>query len=221
MSTTRLLVLGAVRIFAPVHGYVVRRELLSWHAEHWAHLNPGSIYNALRSLTRDGYLEESGRSAVGGRPARTSYELTPDGAGELHLLLREALWNVAPHEPDKLLAGWSFAWLLSRDEVLSAMESRLQQIAASSRATAFTLSDLGHSDGKPAHVAEHWLLTQARMDGEALWLQGLLERLRAGEYWFEGEPDQPWPISGNTAVRDSEYASAGEHKRSGGPHRAD
>ena len=28
MSSTRLLVLGAVRIFQPVHGYDVRRELL-------------------------------------------------------------------------------------------------------------------------------------------------------------------------------------------------
>ena len=45
MTSNRLLVLGAVRIFQPVHGYLVRRELLSWHAEEWAHLNPGSVYN--------------------------------------------------------------------------------------------------------------------------------------------------------------------------------
>ena len=36
MSATRLLVLGVVRIFQPVHGYFVRRELLSWRAESWA-----------------------------------------------------------------------------------------------------------------------------------------------------------------------------------------
>jgi DNA-binding PadR family transcriptional regulator len=56
MSVTRLLVLGAVRIFQPAHGYLVRRELISWHAQEWANLNPGSVYNALRSLTRDGLL---------------------------------------------------------------------------------------------------------------------------------------------------------------------
>ena len=58
MSANRLLILGAVRIFQPVHGYFVRRELMSWHADAWANLNPGSIYNALRTLTREGFLEE-------------------------------------------------------------------------------------------------------------------------------------------------------------------
>ena len=57
MSTTRLLVLGAVRIFQPAHGYLVRRELVTWHVDDWANLNPGSIYNALRTLARDGLLE--------------------------------------------------------------------------------------------------------------------------------------------------------------------
>jgi hypothetical protein len=31
-STTRLLVLGVVKLFQPVHGYEVRRELISWRA---------------------------------------------------------------------------------------------------------------------------------------------------------------------------------------------
>ena len=57
-ASTRLLVLGAVRIFQPAHGYLVRRELLSWDVENWAAINPGSIYNMLRTLTRDGLLEE-------------------------------------------------------------------------------------------------------------------------------------------------------------------
>lgn len=33
MSTTRLLLLGAVRAFQPVHGYLIRQELLSWQVE--------------------------------------------------------------------------------------------------------------------------------------------------------------------------------------------
>jgi DNA-binding PadR family transcriptional regulator len=31
-----------------VHGYDVRRMLLSWRADQWASVNPGSIYHALR-----------------------------------------------------------------------------------------------------------------------------------------------------------------------------
>ncbi len=192
MSATRLLLLGTVRIFQPVHGYFVRRELLSWHADTWAHLNPGSIYNGLRTLAREGHIEEVGTETRGGRPARTSYRLTDDGNTEFLVLLRAALWNVSPHEPANLMAGWSFAWALKRDEVIAALEHRLEQISASARATDFAIEDIRGAPGMPEEVAEHYRLTQARLDGEASWARQLLERLRAGEYWFEGEPNRPW-----------------------------
>ena len=57
MSSTRLLVLGAVRIFQPIHGYDVRRELLSWRVDKWANVAPGSIYNALKTLTKEKFLK--------------------------------------------------------------------------------------------------------------------------------------------------------------------
>jgi DNA-binding PadR family transcriptional regulator len=192
MASTRLLILGTVRIFQPVHGYFVRRELLSWRADEWAHLNPGSVYNALRTLTREGYLEELGIEAHDGRPARTSYRLTADGETEFLLLLREALWGVAPHAPDNLLAAWSFSWVLGRGEVIAALEHRLEQIAAGGQLTEFAIADLRRDASKPAHVAEHLRLAQARLGGEADWTRALLERLRGGEYWFDGEPDAPW-----------------------------
>ena len=193
MAATKLLVLGAVRIFQPVHGYFVRRELMTWHVDQWAHLNPGSVYNALRSLTREGYLDEVGTEALGGRPARTSYRLTADGETEFLLLLRDALWNVQLHAPDDLLAAWSFAWALAREEVIGAFEHRLEQIQASGRSSKYAVADLQSDPERPPHVAEHVRLTQARLDGEAKWIRGLLPRLQEGEYWFAGEPDPPWP----------------------------
>jgi DNA-binding PadR family transcriptional regulator len=192
MSPTRLLLLGTVRIFQPVHGYFVRRELLSWHAEAWAHLNPGSVYNGLRSLAREGFVEEVGTEAEGGRPARTTYRLTADGETEFIVLLRGALWNVSVHDPAELMAAWSFAWALTREEVIAALEHRVEQIAASARASEFAIDGIQHGEGTPDTVAEHFRLTQARLDGEAGWARALIERLRAGEYWFEGEPDRPW-----------------------------
>ena len=72
MSATRLLVLGAVRIFQPAHGYLVRRELLSWDVENWAAINPGSIYNMLRTLTRAGPLPASVLSTSASSPSRVS-----------------------------------------------------------------------------------------------------------------------------------------------------
>jgi DNA-binding PadR family transcriptional regulator len=82
MSATRLLVLGVVRIFQPVHGCSVRRELLTWKVDDWAHVKPGSIYNALRTLTKEGYLEAAGTHTEGSRPERTLYQLTPSSIAQ-------------------------------------------------------------------------------------------------------------------------------------------
>jgi DNA-binding PadR family transcriptional regulator len=207
MSATRLLLLGTVRVFQPVHGYFVRRELLSWHAEAWAHLNPGSVYNGLRVLARDGLVEEVGTEAKGGRPARTTYRLTEDGESEFLMLLRGTLWNVASHDPAALMAAWSFVAMLTRQEVIAALEHRIEQISASARSTHFAIDDIRRSAGTPDSVIEHFRLTQARLDGEATWAGELIERLRAGEYWFDGEPDPPWSAPGS--ARDASGAPDG------------
>ncbi len=209
MSSTRLLVLGAVRIFQPVHGYFVRRELRSWQADDWAHLNPGSVYNALRTLARDGYLEDLGTETRGGRPARTRYQLTPDGDSEFLHLLRTALWTLDRYAPDPMLAAWSFAWALTRQEVTAALEHRVAQIDASRTEAQHTIRDMQTNPGTPHHVTEHVRLVQARLDGEADWTRGLLGRVRDGEHWFEGEPDPPWtppnqPAGGNHGMRKQE-----------------
>jgi DNA-binding PadR family transcriptional regulator len=192
MSATRLLLLGAVRILQPAHGYLVRRELLSWHAETWAHLNPGSIYNGLRSLERDNFIEQVGTETKGGRPARTTYRLTGDGESEFLVLLRDALWNSTTNEPADLMAGWSFAWALKREEVIAALEHRVQQAESFERATEFVIEDIHRAPDMPDTVAEHYRLVTARLRGESSWARDLAQRLRAGEYWFEGEPNRPW-----------------------------
>ncbi|MGH7750146.1 MAG: PadR family transcriptional regulator, partial [Candidatus Dormibacteria bacterium] len=50
--------------------------LLTWRADEWANVNPGSIYHALKTLTRDGFLRIAETGRQGARPERTAYELT-------------------------------------------------------------------------------------------------------------------------------------------------
>jgi DNA-binding PadR family transcriptional regulator len=201
VSSTRLLILGAVRIFQPVHGYFVRRELMTWRADEWAHLNPGSVYNALRGLTRDGFLEEVEAGDGGGRPARTSYRLTPDGETEFFELLRRALWTVEPFAPDVLLAGASFMWALSREEVAAALEHRIAQILAANREHEFVVHRIEDEPSPtPPHVAELLRLGDARMRGEREWAESLLARVHAGELTFAGEPEQWQPPDARRAA---------------------
>src|SRR5262249_6904137 len=68
MSTTRMMILGLVQWMEPVHGYDVRRELLSWNADKWAKIQPGSIYHALKKMTDEGLLREVTTEQVGQRP---------------------------------------------------------------------------------------------------------------------------------------------------------
>jgi DNA-binding PadR family transcriptional regulator len=191
MSSTRLLMLGAVRIFQPVHGYFVRRELLTWRVDQWAKLNPGSIYNALRTLERDGFI--SGESAED-KPAKTVYSLTEDGETEFFALLREALWRVVPSDKSRLFAALGFLYALSRDEVIEALESRIAQLDALHREAPYTLSTMAGQAEKPRHIAEFSYLSDALVMGEREWTVACLERIREGAYSFEGEPWPGWRL---------------------------
>ena len=181
--------LGTVRIFQPVHGYFVRRELLTWRAEEWASLNPGSVYNALRTLARDGFLAEvDSDPPADGRPARTTYRLTDDGETEFTVLLRDALWQLNPNDPNRLYAGLSFMWALTREEVRAALQHRIAQAETLHSGLGFTIADLLSYPNKPRHVAEIFRLSDARISGEAEWARALIERIDAGEYRFADEP---------------------------------
>jgi DNA-binding PadR family transcriptional regulator len=190
VSSTRLLVLGAVRIFQPVHGYLVRQELVSWNVEEWANIKPGSIYSALRTLARERNLEEAGSDAQGGRPARTTYRITLDGNKEYFMLLRQALWSVDLNDPSLLLAGLSFMSTLPRDEVIAAMEARSSRLVGMVKATEHALRHLDEHHDAPAHVAEHLHLRAARTAAEREFTLALAERLRAGYYRFT--PEEGW-----------------------------
>jgi DNA-binding PadR family transcriptional regulator len=193
MSTTRLLLLGAVRIFQPVHGYLLRRELLSWQVDDWAHVNPGSIYSGLRTLVRQELLAE-----VGDEP--TAYRLTADGENEYQRLLAQALREPQWSDPTRLLGGLCFVTTLDRAEVREALRARSLVLEAMASATTAAARSVEQRRRAPAttaelfHVAGHWL------EGERTWVAEFCSRIDAGWYRFAGEPgaedgpvDGQWP----------------------------
>lgn len=194
MSTiTRLVVLGAVRQFQPVHGYFLRRELMTWHVDEWANIQPGSIYNALRSLKQDGYIAESGTEASGKRPERTIYQITPQGDVELMRLLRQAVWTVETFDTKPVMALTSFMFLLSRSEVIAALKFRMTEIDARIASNGFDIGDVKRSSTTPSYVREIFELSSLRLRAEQEWSKGLFERINAGEYVFAGEGNKTPP----------------------------
>jgi DNA-binding PadR family transcriptional regulator len=184
MSTTRLLLLGAVRIFQPVHGYLLRRELLSWQVEDWAHVKPGSIYSGLRTLVARGLLDE-----VPGEPV--SYRLTPDGEVEFRRLLVTALREPDPGDASRLLGGLCFMTMLPRAEVREALRARALVLEAMMSGSAATARSIEQARLAPASTVELSLVIGRWLAGERGWAQDVCDRLDAGHYRFAGEPGAP------------------------------
>jgi DNA-binding PadR family transcriptional regulator len=191
MSSTRLLVLGVVKILQPVHGYELRRELRSWHLEEWANIQLGSVYSALKTLEKDGLLAATAATSEGGRPARTEYVLTPEGEKEFLTLLRSAWWR---HEPavEPLVPGLSLMPFLSRAELLAALRARTGQVEgrlAELRFVRSTIQDgaTGEDGGIPEHCREMFDFMASRLEGELEWARAFERRLRDGAYEFADE----------------------------------
>lgn len=196
MSATRLLVLGAVRVMQPVHGYDVRRELISWHVEESANIKPGSIYSALKTLAKDGLIEAS--TGDPDKPERTPYVLTGEGEKEFQTLLRSAWWRV-DHPTEPLTPALCLMPFMARDELVAALQSRLAQLAASldeSRFLRATITDgaTGEDGGIPEHVREIVDFVTARTKAEVAWTKELVKRLKDGTYTFAGE--EGWGATG-------------------------
>ncbi|MDX6257449.1 MAG: hypothetical protein QOJ11_3783 [Frankiales bacterium] len=195
MSATRLLVLGVIRLAQPVHGYEVRRELLTWRIEETTNVKPGSIYSAIRTLERDGCIAVHSRESEDSRPERTSYVLTAEGETEFQLLLRQYWWNVVqPAEP--LIPALSMMMFMPREELLAALASRATKLNAHLRTLAFVRETIRDgatgADGEiPEHVREILDFMSARGRSELEWTRGLVKRLKAGAYRFSDEGDFP------------------------------
>jgi DNA-binding PadR family transcriptional regulator len=181
-----MLILGAVRIFQPVHGYDVRRELLSWHADEWANIAPGSVYHALKKLAEEKLLREVDTEQVGSRPARTTYEITEKGEAEFQSLLRRYWWEY--REPiNPFTAAYVFLPALPRGEAIAALRNRSRMLRLVADGGEVRLA--GYSD-EPRHVLEMFRLEVAKARVEADWCESMAERMESGELDF-GAPDPP------------------------------
>ncbi|GAA1356490.1 PadR family transcriptional regulator [Saccharothrix algeriensis] len=181
MSATRLLVLGVVRGYGRAHGYLIGNDLMSWGAGEWANVKWGSIYHALKQLTKDGCLTDETVP-----PARTDYVLTAEGEREFQRLLRDALRRPETR-PDLLGAGLALLPSLSRADAVALLRERLAALedrrdTAGSQAAEW---------GGPPHVRELFGLWRHAADSGARWTRGLVRRLEEGAYPMAGERGSP------------------------------
>lgn len=178
MAAVRLLVLGVARRQQPTHGYAVRRELLSWRADTWTNVQPGSIYHAVKQLTQEGKLRTLGTEDGGRGPGRTLFELTAAGEAEFLQRMDAALTSV---DMEELGAGIAFMDALPRAHVIA----KLREQREGSRAIRDELlAMVGDYPGRyePPHATDLLELWSGVFDNLTGWTAGVLDRLERGEY---------------------------------------
>lgn len=180
-----MLVLAVTRMLQPVHGYDVRRELLSWRAENWANVKPGSIYGALKTMQRDGLIAVDGVGQDGARPERTTYRVTPEGEKVFGEMVRESLWS-AELLRHPYAAAVSMFPQAPREEVVAALRSRIlkfeAEIVQMEREESRILAGSGDpTETEPHHVADAVRLAADHMRADLNWSRKTLARIESGE----------------------------------------
>jgi len=189
-----MMILGLVKWMQPVHGYDVRRELLSWNADEWANVAPGSIYHALRKLTEEELLAEVATEQVGARPARTTYQTTAKGDAEFEELLRGYWWQL--EQPiDPFQAAVAFTPALPRDEASSALRNRAKMLRTAADGMRAAIGSDWIKTSKPIHVT--WMLERSivLMEAEIPWCERIADEIDTGVPYI---PETVEPFSGRS-----------------------
>ena len=183
-QATRMLLLGAVALFEPVNGYQIRRELLSWQVEDWAHVNPGSIYSGLATLTRQEHLVR--HDLVDGNREVAVYEMTRDRPRRARPAAGAVARDRRPVRRGRLPRGVQHAAADLRPAAIAHLEPGC---AASRPPSRSSRTGLREKRGlAPPHAIRAIELQLERARVERRWLVEVLDDTRSGGLAFLGEP---------------------------------
>lgn len=183
MSMVRLLVLGVLELKGPSHGYALQRELQAWNIEAWTKVKPGSIYHALKQLTKENKLSELGTESSTEGPGRTLYQLTDSGQTEFRQLLEQSFLST---EQAELAVAVALMQCLPRNRVLELLQTQVQQLQAYQ--TGLNQLQPGFTDPSAApHTPDLLALWSSHLQVSQNWTEQLITRIQTGEYCFVDE----------------------------------
>jgi DNA-binding PadR family transcriptional regulator len=176
MKVVRLLVLGTLARFGPMHGHQLKRSIQTIDIEVWSEVRAGSLYHALHRLAAEGMIELVQVERPGRLPARTVYRITSAGQAELEVLRDRALREVRPPADPFDVALWVAAGMdpaRLEDAVrhrLDTLRGRLADLAGERRSH--------EAAGRiPAVAAILMAHGEARLEADIRWHETLLQAL--------------------------------------------
>src|SRR5215472_11050662 len=176
MKVVRLLVLGTLARFGPMHGHQLKRNIQTINVEAWSDVRAGSLYHALHQLASEGMIELVQTERPGRLPARPEYRVTAAGEAELEALRDRALGEVRASADPFDVALWVAAGLepARLAEVVRRRLDTLRQQLADLAAERRSLVAEGTIPAVGAILMAHG---EARLEAEVRWHETLLVAL--------------------------------------------
>ncbi len=157
-----------------MHGYQIRRAAKLDRTELWTDVKPGSLYNALHRMGREGLVEVVRTEREGNPPERTVYAITMEGRQEL-VAQRDAALRDTRLCPDPIDLALAYTPDLAEEELAAALGARRQAIAAQLAMLEQEYQTAApHLVGVEPMTFEHSLV---RLRAEVGWHDALIEEL--------------------------------------------
>lgn len=122
VNALALAVLGLL-LERPAHPHAMAGALRDRGMDRAFKLTTGSLYDTVRALVRDGWIEADGTEQVGNRPARTVYRHTAAGREGFTDWLDELIRAPSPEYP-RFLSAVGYLGALGRDRAAGALRER-------------------------------------------------------------------------------------------------
>ncbi len=163
----------------PMHRYQIASLIRARGKDQDMDVKWGSLYTVVQNLAKHGFLEVVGTSRQGARPERTVYRITEAGRREMLDWTRELLSTPEPEHP-RFAAGLSVQMILSPDEVMALLRTRLGLLEESIAARRAALT--GHLTEIPRLFLVEDQFAVAMLEAEAAWVRAFLEELTSGSF---------------------------------------
>ena len=163
----------------PMHRYEIASLIRARGKDQDMDVKWGSLYTVVQNLAKHGFLEVVGTSRQGGRPERTVYQITEAGRQEMLDWTRELLSTPEPEHP-RFAAGLSVQMILSPDEVIALLQTRLGRLEESIAARRAALTE--HRQAITPQLLVGAELAVAMVEAAAAWVRALLGELTSGSF---------------------------------------
>jgi DNA-binding PadR family transcriptional regulator len=169
------MVLLALLVEAPMHPYRMQQMIKERGQDQLVNVaQRNSVYQTLERLVREGLARPGGTSREAGRPERTVYEVTEEGAATLRRWLLEMLPEPAREFPEFPVA-LAFLPMLTPAETREMLQRRAESLAE--RVAAI---DAQAPPGLPRLFLIEDEYRAGMLRAEITWLHGLIDELGNG-----------------------------------------